>query len=115
MLVEWPEKCYLSVLWGFFNIEYFSVHQYTFTSEVTILNPCSYHFPIRVSYELKKGGAVLNGVCDVSCTVTLSATQAIEAMMRESQYIWKSYPMTNSTVYHNSSLWRDGQLKTEKH
>ena len=70
-----------------YNIEHFCVHQYTFTYEVIILNPWCYHSTIRVPYELKRGGAVLKGVSNVSHTVTMSTKQTIEEMIQESQHI----------------------------
>ena len=57
-----------------FNNEYFCVHPYTFTYEVTIFNPLSYHSLVRVSYELKRVEAVLKDVCDVPHIVTMSAS-----------------------------------------
>ena len=70
-----------------FDTDYFCVHQCTFNYEVTIVNLWSYHSPVRVSYEIKREGAVPGGVCDVPHTVKMSARQAIEAMMSESQHI----------------------------
>ena len=52
------------------------------------------------------GGAVLKDVCDIPNIVTISARQANEAMIQESQHIWKTFPYNHLAVYHYSSLQR---------
>ena len=64
-----------------FNIVFLCVYHYTLAYEATIFSPWSYLSPIRVFYELKRGGEVLKGVCDVPHTVMMSARQAIEEVI----------------------------------
>ena len=83
-----------------FNSEYFYVHQYTLTYEV-----CGLTIPqIGVSYELKRDEAVLKGVDGVPHTMEMSARQAIEAMVHESQHNRKTFPKDYSDVYYYFSL-----------
>ena len=66
------------------SIDYFCVHQYTFTYEVRILNLWSYHSLARAYHGLKRDEEVLKDICDILHTVTMSTRQAIEKMIEES-------------------------------
>ena len=100
---------------GDFSIEYLCMQQYTFTYEVKILNHYSYHLPINISYELKMGGAVCKGVCDIWQPVMMNARETIEEMIHEGKHIWKTFPQNYSAVFHCSSLWRGWMtLNTKK-